>query len=556
MSTYYDYTTDSWRLTVEGLGTTEVMDQVPDEDEFTLSVMVVTLPVTGGLLIELRGTTTVNLVAPVELLPYQLRVEFFDGIAHFGYSATETTAWIELAELPCEAPAQAGVVLMPTQPDEAVVSQFRLLPGRWSDEEVTFGVQTVVTAPEPPVAVTMSVEPVIHGLVGAQFGDLEYDAGRSVRWTQWFVDDMLITDVGRGDQRYWVVNWARVFPEVNSHVTGTNFWVIPKEFRKEQFRYAQTKMNMSDDDWVLWIDAHEGLICDTRSVPDDFSAIMFRSWIYREVARAVDASRDRIVLPFFAWVADNYLQVVTYPAGVGDPNVTTTVAVPYYLPYQGLTRLMKVSVLKDPQFNWSDLDRPVPVVDSSIKLAVVSYGYGHWCIQDIPAGKTFAPPLSADTDEGWKMRNLISKVRPLAGLPYGPEWVDPDEDTPGLPGQWCFAQRNAPVPINVPKPPPEAAPETAGLLTPLYHTVVRINLRDGMIYAAGETGNTHVEWNDTKKVWVERPALATAGELGKDEEPEPVSAGYGRGPYGSNPYGGSGMAPYGGGIYGEGPYGA
>ena len=56
------------------------------------------------------------------------------------------------------------------------------------------------TGPEFQVGPLMtSQEAIVHALVGAQFGDLEFDVGKSVRWTQWFTDDVFITDVNLGD---------------------------------------------------------------------------------------------------------------------------------------------------------------------------------------------------------------------------------------------------------------------------------------------------------------------------------------------------------------------
>jgi hypothetical protein len=350
------------------------------------------------------------------------------------------------------------------------------------------------------MSVTVTAEPVVHALVGAQFGDLEYDAGRSIRWTQWFVDDMLVSDVNTGDQRFWVINWAKMFPEVLTHTISANFFVVPQAFRQAQFAQALEQLRMEDHDWVLWIDAHEGLSCDTRSKPDDASFMMFRSWIYREVQRAVDAGHDRVVMPFYVWLHDKHPQVIEYlNHGV---TVRQSVAVPYYLPYQGLTRLLRVSALKQSNFNWSSLDTPT-AVDPNVKVQVISYGYGHWCVKDIPEGQSKAPALTAANDDGWRMRSLLSKVRPI-GLTYDTPWRDPSVDPPGLRGPWCFDRENAPTPTLVPEPPPPVDGTVAGLQTSLYHRVVRINLRDGMWYAEGQTGNTPVEWNDRLQAWVQR----------------------------------------------------
>ena len=58
-------------------------------------------------------------------------------------------------------------------------------------------------------------------------------------------------------------------------------------------------------------------------------------------------------------------------------------------------------------------------------MQLISYGYAHWNIQDIVRPATTVPPLSDTNDEGWKMRNLISRIRPIAGIPYGDTWQAP-----------------------------------------------------------------------------------------------------------------------------------
>ena len=44
-----------------------------------------------------------------------------------------------------------------------------------------------------------------------------------------------------------------------------------------------------DDDWILFIDAHEGLSVDNRSLPDDYDFAPFKSFLWREIQRAQDA---------------------------------------------------------------------------------------------------------------------------------------------------------------------------------------------------------------------------------------------------------------------------
>ena len=264
-----------------------------------------------------------------------------------------------------------------------------------------------------------TTEAFVHGLCGAQFGDLEFDVGKSIRWTQWFVDDLLITDISTGQQRYWVVNWSLTFPQAFHHVTSVNFFYDTVAFRKAQFAEAQRQLIMEDNDWVLFVDAHEGMSCDTRSQPTDVSVQPFKSYVTREIQRAVDASKDRAVIPFYVFLRDEDVQNIEYPtpAFEDDPTIpfdtaTLSTGVPYYLPYQGLTRLVKVSALKNPAFDWASIDTP-SAPDANVKLQIVSYGYAHWNVQDVVPPATSPPPLDAANDDGWRMRNLLSMVRPI-----------------------------------------------------------------------------------------------------------------------------------------------
>ena len=267
-------------------------------------------------------------------------------------------------------------------------------------------------------------EPTIHGLVGTYFGDLEVDQGKSVSWFDHFTDDLFITDVNTGEQRYWVVDWSSIFPDSEHTVTGRNFFLDAANWRREQFEYGDKVFHYDDDDWCLFIDGSDGLSFDTRTLPTDYNALPFMSWVYREVERAVAAGRDHATFPLFIYLHDSDLQTITYglnttPDAVelGIPAAKKPLAVPWYLPYQGLTRLWKVSALRNPSFDWTRLDTPV-AASPNVEAQIVSYAYAHWQPLDIPPGQTEVPPLSEATDHGWKMRNLISKLRPISGIPF------------------------------------------------------------------------------------------------------------------------------------------
>ena len=224
--------------------------------------------------------------------------------------------------------------------------------------------------PTQPDPVTPSAEAIIHGLVGAPFGDLEFDVGKSVGWLQRFVDDIFVTDVNRGDQRYWVVNWTKTFAYTYYKFSPLNYFTDPEAYRKGQWTdatsYASSypdQLVYDDNDWVIFLDAHEGLSADNRSFPDDILIEPYKSFIYREIARANAAGADRIVLPFFVFLRHDHIQNVSQSYTFEDTTFTSTqsVGVPYYVPYNGLTRMFKVSVLRDPDFDWSIIDTPVPI---------------------------------------------------------------------------------------------------------------------------------------------------------------------------------------------------
>ena len=303
-----------------------------------------------------------------------------------------------------------------------------------------------------PLSPQATQEAFIHGLVGAPFGDLEFDVGKSIRWTQWFVDDIYITDIKTGDPRYWIVNWTETFPQALHDVSSINYFVVPAQFRKAQFDSANARPDMllEDNDWILFVDASEGMSCDTRSLPDDYLTQPFRSFVYREITRAVTASKDHVVIPFFVFLGHRNIQTIEYQtmqmtSGVAEIDaVQQSVGTPYYIANQGLARLWKVSALKAAGFDWTKLDQP-QTPDAGVKVQLVSYAYAHWNLQDIDPPQTEVPPLDANNDDGWRMRKLISRVRPITGLPYTDPWKNPTLDATGVPGPWAGSQANAPV---------------------------------------------------------------------------------------------------------------
>ena len=360
-------------------------------------------------------------------------------------------------------------------------------------------------------APTITGEPKIHGIVGTYFGDNDVDVGKSVRWLHFYVDDLYIQDTNSGEQRYWVINWDASFPDAKHGVASRNFFTENAQWRKDQFLAADLAWHYDDADWCIFIDGSEGISFDNRSFPDDYAAAPFMSWLYREIDRATGPS---IILPFYAYVKNSDLQNVTYQAwtntgGAGDaPQPQQAVSVPWYVPNQGLRRMFLVSELRKPAFDWTQLDKFVAVADPLVKTQIISYAYAHWRPEDIPPGETTVPPLDAGNDRGWDMRCLVSMLRPVSGLPYAgyntSSWSDPSLDPPGAPGPWCVDTMSAVLPGLIIEEQGHTAPDasTAGVRTPLYDTVFRLNLRDGLWYEHGASGNIPLAWDDVNNVWV------------------------------------------------------
>lgn len=351
-------------------------------------------------------------------------------------------------------------------------------------------------------------EPTIHGIVGSQFGDLEFDVGRSVRWLQYFVQSLFITDTNVGTQRYWVVNWAQSFPQSKHMISGINFFVSAAAFRKQQFESASAAFNYHPQDWVIFLDGHEGLSVDNRSFPIDYAVNPFTSYLWREIDRATTAGQTRVVLPFFAFLRSGEVQNISYDtaATVGLIPIQQPVGVPYYLPNQGLPRMFQVSALQNPAFNWASIDT-LTTPDTNCKAQIISYAYAHWNLQDIVAPATAVEPLTSANDDGWTMRNLISQVVPI-GLPLG-TWQSPASDPVGSPGPWfldTFSTVNPGMTVDSAGHTP-AVLATAGVRTPLYDGVFRLNLRDGLWYeddgdVGSDIGNIPLAWDSVASKWV------------------------------------------------------
>ena len=373
--------------------------------------------------------------------PLTLRVEHEAGMLALSYSRDYLVTWTEVARFsPAEPVIEVAVVVRYDREDlpaGGLLTNVCLLQGLLTSavEEVWLGeagpAAVARAGREAPVvapAVNTTSEPLVHAIVGAQFGDLDFDIGKSVRWVTWFTDNVFVLDINTGTPRYWIINWAQTFPTAKHTVTSINYFSAPAKFREEQWnQYRKAFGEPNEDEWILFIDGHEGFSVDNRSLPDDYASSPFMSFLWREIQRAQDLGESSAVFPFYVFLRSDNLTNITYPTDTGGvvPLPEQTLSVPYYLPYQGLRRLWNVAALRAPNFDWSQLDTPV-APSAGAKAQIISYGYAHWNLQDIEPPATSVEPISEENDDGWRMRQLLSRVRPIPGLPIG-EWQHPGE---------------------------------------------------------------------------------------------------------------------------------
>jgi hypothetical protein len=427
----------------------------------------ITLKLESGELLELiahpqpPADRTDTVFVPFPGRQITLRVEHDEGILRYSWSE-DLNQWYEVARFSPSSPvSEVGVVLRYDReeyPAGGHAGQARLFAGTWEHvvEEVWLGEPEEAPHVEhrgapPEVTVHSTTEPLVHVIVGAQFGDLEFDVGKSVRWVTWFCDNVFVLDVNLGTPRYWIVNWAETFPDAKHTVTGINYFVLPAQFRAEQWKQYQLAFGEPhDDDWILWLDASEGLNVDNRTLPDDYSFEPFKSFLWREIQRAVDLGQPSAVLPYYVFLRSDHIVNVTYETAVpeagADLQPLQAISTPYYQAHQGLKRLWKASELKKANFDWTQLDT-VTTPSAGAKTALVSYAYAHWHLQDIEPPAIEVPPLTADNDDGYRMRQLMSRVRPVPGIPVSDTWIPPSSDPAGLPGPWSPADVNNPDPI-------------------------------------------------------------------------------------------------------------
>lgn len=103
----------------------------------------------------------------------------------------------------------------------------------------------------------------IHGVVSTYFGDLEYDLGKSLGWTQNFCDSVYVYDVNTSDgSRQYIIDWDRQIPKGKYSFSPTSFFGSPARaaaWRKQSFEKADAAWSYNENDWVLFVDGTEGL---------------------------------------------------------------------------------------------------------------------------------------------------------------------------------------------------------------------------------------------------------------------------------------------------------
>lgn len=339
------------------------------------------------------------------------------------------------------------------------------------------------------------INPRVHLIVGAQFGDLEVDIGKSVYWASQFATNTFIADTYlNGNPRYWVIDWqSNNTRKVKTKSLLNTYFTAPAAWREAQFAAADQAWGYADNDWVLFVDATEGLCVDENHPPDDEAASPYKAYIDREIQRAKDINETSVCLPFFVFSRNDtvhniryrYLpeEVVAAADTADDPlfgYADYAVGTNWYYPIDGLYRLFRVSTLRETGFDWSCIDQ-YSTPSANVKIQIISYAYANWRPKDFDINND---NVYEQDDIGSQMRNLISQVRPLPGtLPvekYGPSITSDGVTITEVDGE----------------------DEAAVLTTPLYPTIFRNNFRDGVQYLNDAYGNVPLVWDPDNSEWI------------------------------------------------------
>lgn len=105
----------------------------------------------------------------------------------------------------------------------------------------------------------------VHGIMCTYLGDGEVDLGKTAAWLSNFTDSLYFYDSYAGTTpRRYVVDYDKSFPNAKTgYHSGASYFVDPAGFRQKAFAAALAAWKYDDDDWVVFIDASDGLGVDT-----------------------------------------------------------------------------------------------------------------------------------------------------------------------------------------------------------------------------------------------------------------------------------------------------
>lgn len=105
----------------------------------------------------------------------------------------------------------------------------------------------------------------VHGIMCSYLGDGEVDIGKTGHWLENFTDTMFFYDSVPGtDPRKFAVDYAKTFPNaLFAYHSGASYFVDPAGFRLKAFTAALNAWHYADADWVVFVDASDGLSVDT-----------------------------------------------------------------------------------------------------------------------------------------------------------------------------------------------------------------------------------------------------------------------------------------------------
>ena len=393
----------------------------------------------------------------------------------------------------------------------------------------------------------------IHGIFSSYLGNDEFDVGKSVRWNKYFFDTEYIMDLSDGHRtRAYIVDWAASFPDVQSgYYQHTPTFFEPggaAEWRRVSFEKGDTAWSYDDDDWICFVDCTEGMSCDDRinRFPTDPNALnpnLFLPWIEAEI---LVSANGQISLPIYVFVGNSSVWMEPHVIDQTLQDIIDTMTDEDI--YRGLTkfelnmtnhsvsqecyqtwtrpgwspRLFKVSTLRNSHFDWSKIDKftaTEPADAAQTGVSITSYAYARWAhdpsrINRLKTNPQLMWPMTEADDDGWRVRQEMSAVRPVPGLPFvswssadlADRTIDRSDPPPSVTVMnnaysTAFDDSFANFDALVPTP---AGNDWANwdYLQFLYPNVIRQNRREGLYFLEDEVGP--VPWN----FYTGQPALS------------------------------------------------